>query len=96
MIALRKRAEIDSKCLVVFDQNDTSDLGQSLNRYGGSFDESMQWVLFSAFRKNVQLSFTKYCKDWQAYLQNYQIHIIERKAAGLKSVLRRRASVLLS
>lgn len=55
MIALRKRAEIDSKYLVVFDvvfdQNDPSEIGQSLNRYGDSFVESTQWVLFSSFRK---------------------------------------------
>lgn len=61
MIALRKRAEIDSKYLVVFDvvfdQNDPSEIGQSLNRYGDSFVESTQRVLFSSFRKNNQLSF---------------------------------------
>lgn len=97
MIALRKRAEIDSKYLVVFDvvfdQTNPSEIGQSLNRYGDSFVESTQRVLFSSFRKNDQLSFAKYCKDWQAFLQNYQMHIIGRKAAGLKPVLRRKASV---
>lgn len=33
MIALRKRAEIDAKHLIVFVQNDSSELRQSLNRY---------------------------------------------------------------
>ncbi|KAJ8643617.1 hypothetical protein MRB53_005365 [Persea americana] len=43
MIALRKRAEIDSKYLVVFDvvfdQNDPSEIGQSLNRLASIFAE---------------------------------------------------------
>ncbi|XP_077215725.1 trafficking protein particle complex subunit-like protein isoform X2 [Tasmannia lanceolata] len=39
MIALRKRAEIDSKYLVVFAQNDTSELSQSLNRLASIFAE---------------------------------------------------------
>lgn len=33
MIALRKRAELDSKYLITFIQNDASELKQSLNRY---------------------------------------------------------------
>lgn len=32
MIALRKRAELDSKYLITFIQNDASELKQSLNR----------------------------------------------------------------
>lgn len=38
-IALRKRAEIDSKYLVVFVQNDASELSQSLNRLAEIFAE---------------------------------------------------------
>ncbi|XP_020110567.1 trafficking protein particle complex subunit 11 isoform X2 [Ananas comosus] len=39
MIALRKRAEIDAKHLIVFVQNDSSELRQSLNRLASLFSE---------------------------------------------------------
>ncbi|XP_057952195.1 uncharacterized protein LOC131146552 [Malania oleifera] len=39
MIALRKRAEIDSKYFVIFVQNDAFELQQSLNRLGSIFAE---------------------------------------------------------
>ncbi|KAJ4966669.1 hypothetical protein NE237_018518 [Protea cynaroides] len=39
MIALRKRAEIDSKYLIFFIHNDASELTESLNRLGGALAE---------------------------------------------------------
>lgn len=39
MIALRKRAELDSKYLITFIQNDASELKQSLNRLASTFAE---------------------------------------------------------
>ncbi|KAJ7953252.1 Trafficking protein particle complex subunit 11 [Quillaja saponaria] len=39
MIALHKRAEVDSKYVVVFNPNDTSELKQSLSRLGCAFAE---------------------------------------------------------
>ncbi|KAI3938082.1 hypothetical protein MKW98_018638 [Papaver atlanticum] len=39
MTALRKRAEIDSKYLLIFAQNDSSELKESLNRLGSIFAE---------------------------------------------------------
>ncbi|KAJ7944021.1 Trafficking protein particle complex subunit 11 [Quillaja saponaria] len=39
MIALRKRAEVDSKYVVIFNPDDTSELKQSLSRLGSTFAE---------------------------------------------------------
>ncbi|KAF2291669.1 hypothetical protein GH714_028028 [Hevea brasiliensis] len=39
MIALCKRAELDAKCLVIFNPSDSSQLKQSLNKLGSTFAE---------------------------------------------------------
>lgn len=81
MIALRKRAEVDAKYVIVLNPNDTANLKVSLHRH-------VQCTCSTFFRELCRFSLlTLSILDvgWRVRFLNWPSRIIEKKGEGLSS-----------
>jgi len=82
MIALRKRAELEAKYVVILNPNDDSEFQLSLNRYWIFY-----WKLFVCVRGFIEfmneILFFIFCAGWRISFRNYRVSIIEKKEGGL-------------
>lgn len=81
MIALRKRAEVDAKYVIVLDPNDTANLKVSLQRHV----ECSGLTFFGELCRFSLLTLSFLGAGWRVRLPNWPSRIIEKKGEGLSS-----------